>query len=87
LVPHQEKLRIDFEDNYLLIEGLSEDVNKAEQQLSAEITRLDNEYCSEVMHVDPNLHKFIIGRSGSVGLSFFQFLYFNYYFLKLSKQT
>jgi ribosomal protein S3/ribosomal protein L21E len=66
LVPHQEKLRIDFEDCHLLIEGLSEDVNKAESQLCAEIVRLENEYCSQVMHVDPNLHKFIIGKSGSV---------------------
>ena len=67
MVPHQEKLRIDFEDGLICIEGLSQDVLKAQQQLSVEITRLDNEFCSEVMHVASNLHKFIIGRNGSVG--------------------
>ena len=76
MVPHQENLRIDFEDGLIYIEGPPEDVLKAQQQLSEEITRLDNEFCSEVMHVAPNLHRHIIGKSGSVGQFFHNFLFF-----------
>jgi len=70
LVPHQENLRLDFEEGLIYIEGPPEEVLQAKQKLSKEITRLGNEFCSEVMHVAPSLHRHIIGKSGSVGLFF-----------------
>nr|CAD2180551.1 unnamed protein product [Meloidogyne enterolobii] len=66
LVPHQENLRLDFEEGLIYIEGPPEEVLQAKQKLSKEITRLGNEFCSEVMHVAPSLHRHIIGKSGSV---------------------
>ncbi|KAF7634001.1 hypothetical protein Mgra_00006630 [Meloidogyne graminicola] len=61
-----ENLRIDFEEGLIYIEGPTEEVLQAKQKLSAEIARLGDEFCSEVMHVDPSLHRHIIGKSGSV---------------------
>lgn len=67
-MPNQEKLKIDFEEGYIYIEGPPEQVKQAQQKLSTEIRRLGNEYCSDVMHVATNLHRHIIGRRGELGL-------------------
>lgn len=66
LVPNQDKLKIDFDDGIIYIEGPPEQVKQAQSKLSAEISRLGDEYCSDVMHVAPNLHRHVIGRSGAL---------------------
>uniref|UniRef100_A0A914I3N9 K Homology domain-containing protein n=1 Tax=Globodera rostochiensis TaxID=31243 RepID=A0A914I3N9_GLORO len=54
LVPNQERLKIDFEDNVIYIEGPTEQVKQAQQQLGAEITRLENEPRYEAMRAAPS---------------------------------
>jgi hypothetical protein len=58
---------MDFDDGIIYIEGPPDQVKMAQQKLSAEIGRLGNEYCSDVMHVAPHLHRHVIGRSGALG--------------------
>lgn len=66
-MPNQDKLKIDFDEGIIYIEGPPEMVKQAQAKLSSEIARLGSEYCSEVMHVAPQLHRHIIGRSGTLG--------------------
>jgi hypothetical protein len=70
LIPNQEKLKIDFDDGIIYIEGPPEQVRNAQSKLSAEISRLGNEYCSDVIHVAPALHRHVIGRSGTLGTDY-----------------
>uniref|UniRef100_A0A183C4E2 Vigilin n=1 Tax=Globodera pallida TaxID=36090 RepID=A0A183C4E2_GLOPA len=54
LVPNQDRLKIDFEENVIYIEGPTEQVKQAQQQLGAEITRLENEPRYEAMRTAPS---------------------------------
>jgi exosome complex RNA-binding protein Rrp4 len=67
LVPNQDKLKIDFEDGGVIyLEGPPEQVNTASQALEKEIERLSKDLCSEVVTVDPKLHRHVIGKHGSL---------------------
>uniref|UniRef100_A0A914Y922 K Homology domain-containing protein n=1 Tax=Panagrolaimus superbus TaxID=310955 RepID=A0A914Y922_9BILA len=67
LVPNQDKLKIDFEDGGVIyLEGSPEQVNTASQALEKEIERLSKDLTSEIVTVPVNLHRHIIGKSGSL---------------------
>ncbi|KAL3097476.1 hypothetical protein niasHS_003924 [Heterodera schachtii] len=54
LVPNHDQLKIDFEDSVIYIEGPTDLVKQAQQQLSAEIARLESEPRFEAMRNAPD---------------------------------
>lgn len=66
LVPKQDRLQIEFEDNgRIFIEGPPEAVKSAHVALSTEIERLSREMASETLKCPIHLHRHLVGKKGS----------------------